>query len=145
MPNTNQILFVVIIAIIFTLTLLGAFIVLNKINHRRRELFDLEQRIQAQEQLHIQFLANHQPLDIYQPAMLKQGHQIQQAPIVIMTPQKKTNKRESLLSKVYGFRSTQSDMLPYSKPSSVRPPSFLPMKETYTNDPPAYTDEKHHS
>lgn len=149
MPNANQILFVVIIAIIFTFTLLGAFILLNKINNRRRQLFDIEQRLQAQEQqLQIQLLANHTPIDVYQPAMVKQGHQIHHPPIVIMTPQKEklpsTNqRRESLLNKLYGFRTASA---PFSRPSAIRPPSFLPMKENYklTMDPPAYQENEKH-
>jgi hypothetical protein len=152
MPNTNQVLFIVIIAIIFSLTLLGVFILMNKANNRRRQLFDLEQRLQAQEQFHIQLMAKQQQsnnyIDMYQPAMVKQGHQIIQ-PLVIMTPQKKSTKRESLLNKVYGFRNVSSSP-PYfpptsttttMRPSAIRPPSFLPMQEKpRASPPPAYDD-----
>lgn len=148
MPNTNQALFIVIISIVFSLTLLGVFLLMNKASVRRRQLFDLEQRLQAQEQLHHELMAKQQQsknhIDMYQPAMVKQGHQIIH-PMFIMTPQKKTTKRESLLNKVYGFRNVSSSppFLPPAKtvrPSATRPPSFLPMQEKPRTNPPAYGD-----
>jgi hypothetical protein len=148
MPNTNQILFIVIIVIIFSISLIGIFYLMNKASNRRRELFDLEQRLQIQEQIHIEYLTkNHQQQStmIYQPAMIKQGHSPIPSPIVIMTP---TKKSESILEKVYGFRTVSSSLLPPppicppapQRPSSIRPPSFLPMKEAKISSPPAYGD-----
>jgi type II secretory pathway pseudopilin PulG len=146
MPNVNQVLFIAIIAILFSLTLLGVFLLINKANNRRRQLFDLEQRLQVQEQLHIQLMSKQQQhIDMYQPAMVKEGHQIL-PPLVIMTPQKKSTKRESLLNKVYGFRNVSSSppFLPpvttTMRPSAARPPSFLPMQEKPRANPPAYGD-----
>lgn len=140
MPNTNQILFIVIIVIIFSLSLIGIFYMMNKASNRRRELFDLEQRLQLQEQMHIEYLANkQQPTIVYQPAMIKQNHSSIPSPIVIMTPQKKT-KRDSILEKVYGFRNVSNSPPPFLpiRPSATRPPSFLPMQEK--RSPPAYGD-----
>ncbi|CAO0796341.1 unnamed protein product [Mucor circinelloides] len=143
MPNTNQILFIAIISIIFSLAIIGIYVLMNKASNRRRELFDLEQRLQEQER---QLSLQKKEIDMYQPAMIKQGHQIIQqtkaAPLVIMTPQKKLSKRESLLEKIYGSRNISSPpFLPSSspqRPSTIRPPSFLPMQENYS--PPAYDD-----
>lgn len=150
MPNANQIIFIIIITIIFLLSLIGLYYVLNKASNRRRELFDLEQRLQAQEQLSIQYLAS-AAVTQQQPAatMIKQSHV---APLVIMTPKKQelpTNKqkskRESILNKVYGFRTGSTSPPLYSsspqRPSSIRPPSFLPMQEKHRSlSPPAYGD-----
>ncbi|CEP09766.1 hypothetical protein [Parasitella parasitica] len=145
MPNTNQILFIAMISILFSLAIIGIYILMNKASNRRRELFDLEQRLQAQER---QLSLKTKELDMYQPAMIKQGHQIipqakPAAPYVIMTPQKKVSKGESLLEKIYGSRNVSSP--PYlpsptspQRPSTMRPPSFLPMQENYS--PPAYGD-----
>lgn len=139
MPNTNQVLFIVIIVIIFSLSLIGIFYMTNKASIRRRELFDLEQRLQLQEQMHIEYLATkQQPTILYQPAMVKQNHSPIPSP-VIMPLQKKT-KRDSILEKVYGFRNVSNSpplFLPV-RPSAARPPSFLPMQEK--RSPPAYGD-----
>lgn len=143
MPNTNQVLFIAIVSIIFSLGLIGIYVLMNKASNRRRELFDLEQRLQAQER---QLALQKREIHMYQPAMIKQGHQIVQqtkpAPLVIMTPQKKLSKRESLLEKIYGSRNISSPpFLPSAspqRPSTMRPPSFLPMQENYS--PPAYGD-----
>ncbi|KAI8362759.1 hypothetical protein BD560DRAFT_425774 [Blakeslea trispora] len=143
MPNPNQIMFMVIVAIIFTLALIGIYILINKANDRKRQLIDLEQRLHAQEE----FLQRQQEIEKCQPAMVKEGHQIHQSPsYVIMTPQKerKKSKRESFLHRVYGFRSATSPFIAESKSDStklgpVRPPSFLPMTE---HAPPAYGDCK---
>ncbi|KAK4517890.1 uncharacterized protein ATC70_001238 [Mucor velutinosus] len=144
MPNTNQILFIAIISILFSLAIIGIYVLMNKASNRRRELFDLEQRLQEQER---QLSLQKKEIDMYQPAMIKQGHQIIQqtkaaAPLVIMTPQKKLPKRESLLEKIYGSRNISSPpFLPSSvpqRPSTIRPPSFLPMQENY--NPPVYGD-----
>ncbi|KAI8645382.1 hypothetical protein BD408DRAFT_411824 [Parasitella parasitica] len=145
MPNTNQILFIAMISILFSLAIIGIYILMNKASNRRRELFDLEQRLQAQER---QLSLKNKEIDMYQPAMIKQGLQIipqakPTVPYVIMTPQKKLSKRESLLEKIYGSRNVSSPpFLPSTtspqKPSTMRPPSFLPMQENYS--PPAYGD-----
>jgi hypothetical protein len=156
MPNTNQILFIVIIVIIFSLSLIGLFYLMNKASNRRRELYDLEQRLQVKEQLHIQYLAKQQQSAttvLYQPAMIKQGHAPIPSPIVMMTPKKqeidtnsKKTKRESLLNRVYGFRNVSTSPPPFlaatpQRPSSIRPPSFLPMQEKQRCfSPPAYGD-----
>ncbi|KAI8084288.1 uncharacterized protein B0P05DRAFT_534971 [Gilbertella persicaria] len=154
-PNSNQILFIVIVAIIFTLALIGIYILMSKANDRRRELLDLEQRLQAQEEFLVKQRQQQQLLGVYQPAMVKDGYQIQQSPsYVIMTPHKdkKKSKRESFLQRVYGFRNASSPFVPDSKqqimrPSSIRPPSFLPMREkerfnNQENAPPAYDEYK---
>ncbi|GAA5808484.1 hypothetical protein MFLAVUS_001875 [Mucor flavus] len=140
MPNTNQVLFIVIIVIIFTLSLVSIFYLMNKASTRRRELFDLEQRLQLQEQIHLQYLTeNNKETTKFYPAMIKQGHAPIPSPIVIMKPQKKS-KRESILEKVYGFRNASSSPPPFvpMRPSNTRPPSFLPMQEK--RSPPAYGD-----
>ena len=112
-----------------------------KASARRRELFDLEQRLQLQEQIHIKYLTDHikETTRVYPSAMVKQGHAPIPSPIVIMKPQKKT-KRESILEKVYGFRNTSNSPPPFVpiRPSNIRPPSFLPMQEK--RSPPPYGD-----
>ncbi|KAG2213101.1 hypothetical protein INT47_011250 [Mucor saturninus] len=111
---------------------------MNKANSRRRELFDLEQRLQLQEQMHIEYLATKQPITVaYQPAMVKQNHSSIPSPIVMMTPQKKS-KRDSILEKVYGFRNNSPPPFLPIRPSATRPPSFLPMQEK--RSPPPYGD-----
>lgn len=155
MPNTNQILFIVIIVIIFSLSLIGVLYFMNKSSIRRGELFDLEQRLQMQEQIHIKYLLEtKQEQQSYQPAMVKQGLSTMPSPIVIMKPHKeqpKKTKRESILNKVYGFRSNNNSpppipnaisaqQPPFIRPSSIRPPSFLPMQEKRLVSPPAYDD-----
>lgn len=152
MPNTNQILFIVIIVIIFALSIIGVFYYMSKANNRRRELLDLEQRLQMQEQIHVQYILDtKEPQQVYQSAMVKQGFSTVPSPIVIMKPYKekpKKSKRESLLNKVYGFRNSTSPPPPpiipnqqIIRPSSIRSPSFLPMQEKrLAASPPAYGD-----
>ncbi|OBZ84852.1 hypothetical protein A0J61_07095 [Choanephora cucurbitarum] len=140
MANVNQIMFMAIVAIIFTLTLIGIYILMNKANERKRQLIDLEQRLHAQEEL----LQRQQEIEKCQPAMVKEGHQIHQAPsYVIMTPQKEKKKsdRESFLDKVYGFRSATSPFIAETTSNKVAPKSssFLQMTE---RAPPAYGDIK---
>ncbi|CAO3654449.1 unnamed protein product [Mucor hiemalis] len=124
----------------------------SQTNNRRRELLDLEQRLQMQEQIHVQYILDtKEPQQVYQSAMVKQGFSTVPSPIVIMKPYKekpKKSKRESLLNKVYGFRNSTSPPPPpiipnqqIIRPSSIRSPSFLPMQEKrLAASPPAYGD-----
>ncbi|KAI9480935.1 MAG: hypothetical protein EXX96DRAFT_564768 [Benjaminiella poitrasii] len=162
MLNTDQILFIVIIVITLTLVMLGVITMMNKSSIRRRELLDLEKRIEAQEQFSGEYLSkssNNTLLDMFEPAKIRQNRHEQKpatlpAPIVIMTPQKEKrvkSKRESLLGKVYGFKLSSAPLSPtlstqgpiINRPSTIRPPSFLPMQEKSIRDhehPPAYDE-----
>jgi hypothetical protein len=129
MPNTNETLFIVMVAIVFTLVFIGVFVMMIKTNAKRKALVDLEQRLQAQEQQHLQYIVEKAQLDLLKPAMVKEGHVVQ--PILTQK-----SKRDSILNKVYGFRKNNEPTEP-QRPSSIRPPSFLPMQE---RSPPAYGD-----
>ncbi|KAI8876448.1 hypothetical protein K501DRAFT_288896 [Backusella circina FSU 941] len=129
MPNTNETLFIVMIAIVFALVFIGVFIMMVRTNARRKELIDLEQRLQAQEQHHLHYIVEKAQLDLLKPAMIKEGHVVQ--PILTQK-----SKRDSILNRVYGFRKNNEPTEP-QRPSSIRPPSFLPMQ---LRSPPAYGD-----
>ena len=143
MPNANQILFIAILIIIISISMIGIYYTISKSTLRKRELYDLEQRLQLQEQIHAKYLLEQEQKEcVYSPVMVKQGLSTVVSPIVIMKPHKqeqKKTKRESILHKVYGFRNTTSSPPP-TRPSSIRPPSFLPMKEHRLVSPPAYGD-----
>jgi hypothetical protein len=160
MPSINEALFILVIVIIFTFVLFSLYLLINKANNRRRELKDLEQRLQMQEQLHLYYLAEHAKLDIMEPAIVKDGHVVKQKdeksplpPLPYEKPIIQAGKHDSILKKVYGYRSAStSPPIPppqqVTRPSAARPPSFLPMKdrprsfisETKGILPPAYTD-----
>ncbi|KAI9252131.1 hypothetical protein BY458DRAFT_443788 [Sporodiniella umbellata] len=137
MLNTNEIVFTFIILLIFAFVLIGLYVFVIKINRKKQELMDIEQRIsEVKEKL------DTKEVQMYEPAVVKEDIYIQSnipTGPPVMTPKKK--ERNSILHKIYSFRnaSTSPPMSP-RKPSSLRSPSFLPMQENRIVHPPTYED-----
>ncbi|RCH89296.1 hypothetical protein CU098_007073 [Rhizopus stolonifer] len=124
--------------LIVAFILIGLYVFMNKINRKRQELMDIEQRI-------IEVKGNYTSdrIKMYEPAIVKEDIYFQPNPPAgppVMTPKKK-NGRKSILCKIYSFRNAStSPPLSPRKPSSLRSPSFLPMQENRLVHPPTYED-----
>ncbi|CAO3694682.1 unnamed protein product [Rhizopus microsporus] len=135
MLNTNEAIFIIILMFILILILVGLFILMNRINKKRQELVDIEQRLTETK--------DEKPIKPVEPAIIKDNIYFQ--PVLstappVMTPQKKTIKK-SILHKIYSFRNpSRSPPLKPCRPSSMRLPSFLPMQEDISIHPPPYQD-----
>ncbi|KAG1148057.1 hypothetical protein G6F37_000745 [Rhizopus arrhizus] len=129
MLNTSETIFIFILLLILAFILISLFVLMTKINRKRQELLDIEQHIINEYTTEVKKV---------EPAIVKQNIYFQpSSPTAppVMTPK----KRKSILYKIYGFRNpSTSPPLSPRKPSSIRPPSFLPMQENY--HPPTYED-----
>ncbi|CAO3687275.1 unnamed protein product [Rhizopus stolonifer] len=133
--DSSEIALIIILTLILIFLLIGFVLLLRNIKKSNQGIIDVEQRIAG--------IKEHQlptKIQMYEKAIVKDDMHFQTIPLdpsPIMTPKKDTNRR-SVLHKIYSIRKNPNSSP--RRPSSIRPPSFLPMQEKIPIHPPTYEE-----